>query len=401
LVRQPEYVPTLPGTVEAGTAGPPPSGGQRRSRWKALGSGSMVRLGLGVVASAVCLFLLASESRLAAIQDSMRRMDFGLLGLGMLLTLSIMVCKAARWRTLYPADKRPPLRLAIAGIAMGQVANWAVPARLGELIRIGLVSMDGEEGDARGHASIAMSAGVLGAEKFFEGLMLLLTVALLLSIVGIPLWISPIGLLSTAVFCVFGVVAVVAWRLELVRITLPSWLAAPIQRRFGAASLTAHIHSFGEGLMSWCSPYGIAVAVFWSIGGWALGGLINVVVLKSLGSGLGPMGDIGSSLALLAGLYGAAVIPSVPGRVGVFQYVCVLVLGTFGVGVDNAVAFALALYAVVYVPPLVVGVLSVALVWPETQRALSGIRPLQARMARVVRGQPRSAEAVPPLTERG
>ena len=27
---------------------------------------------------------------------------------------------------------------------------------------------------------------------------------------------------------------------------------------------------------------------------------------------------------------------------------------------------------------------------PRTQRALSGIRPLQARMARVVRGQPRS-----------
>src|SRR5262249_45030891 len=134
---------------------------------------------------------------------------------------------------------------------------------------------------------------------------------------------------------------------------------------------------------------------FWSIAGWALGGVINVVVLKSLGLGLGPMADLGASLALLGGLYGAAVIPSVPGRVGVFQYVCVLVLGTFGVGFDNAVAFALALYAVVSLPPLVVGALSVALIWPRTQRAFGGIRPLQARMARVVRGEHQAAPVLP------
>jgi uncharacterized protein (TIRG00374 family) len=396
---QPEYVPTMTGTVGPGAAKPPPSDGPRRSRWKLLGSGSVLRLGLGVIASAICLYLLASESRIAAIQESMRRMDYSLLGLAMLLTLAIMVCKAARWRALYPADKRPPLRLAVAGIAMGQVANWAVPARLGELIRIGLVSMDGEEGDTRGHATLAMSAGVLGAEKLFEGMMLLVTVALLLLIIGIPLWISPIGLLSTAGFCVVVVAAVIAWRLNLVQITLPSWLAAPIQRRIGTASLSGHIRSFGEGLMSWCSPSGIVQAAFWSISGWALGGLINVVIMRSLGLHTG----VGASLALLGGLYGAAVIPSVPGRVGVFQYVCVVVLATFGVGFDDAVAFALALYAVVYLPPLVVGVLSVVLIWPRTQRAFSGIRPLQARMARVVRGEPRASQGLQEqaLTERG
>src|SRR4051812_48882127 len=182
---QPEWAPTASQRPPGG-----PTGEQPRSPWRLFGSTSLVRLGLGVGASAACLILLASEARITAVQESMRRMDYGLLGVAMLLTVAIMVCKAARWRTLYPAEKRPPLRLAIAGIAMGQVANWAIPARLGELIRMGLVSMEGEDGDPRQRASLALSAGVLGAEKLCEGMMLLLTVGLLLLVVGMPLWIS-------------------------------------------------------------------------------------------------------------------------------------------------------------------------------------------------------------------
>ena len=384
---QPEYVPTV---------GQQPTSGQPRSPWSVLKSASLVRLGLGLVASVVCLLLLASEARVAAVQEAMRRMDYGLLGLAMLLTVLIMVCKAARWRALYPVAKRPTLRLAIAGIAMGQVANWAVPARLGELIRMGLVSIEGEESDPRRRASLAMSAGVLGAEKLLEGTMLLLTVALLLLLVGVPFWISSVGLLSTAGFCLLGIAVLVGWRLGLLRLRLPDWLLARVHRRIGTASLAGHLRAFGEGLMSWCSPAGLAQAAGWSIGVWVLGGVINAVVLQSLG--LAP--SLAASFTLLAALYGAAVIPSVPGRVGVFQYVCVLVLGPFGVEIDDALAFALALYAVVYLPPLVIGVLSVALIWPQTQRVVGGLGQLQARIGRAVRSEPgparpRSGKALP------
>jgi len=379
LIRQPEWVPT---------AGQRPTGGQPRSPWRLLGSSSVVRLVLGVVASVGCLYLLASEVRIAAVRESMQRMDYGLLGLAMLLTLAIMLCKAARWRALYPVEKRPPLRLAIAGIAMGQVANWAIPARLGEVIRMGLVSMEGEDGDPRHRASLALSAGVLGAEKLCEGMMLLVTVGLLLLVVGIPLWISPAGLLSTAAFCLLGIAALVGWRLGLFQLRMPTWLLAQLQRRVNVAVLTKHVRAFGDGLMGWSTPAGLVQIACWSVAIWALGGLTNAVVMRSLGLSH----ELGASFALLAALYGAAVIPSVPGRIGVFQYVCVAVLGPFGVEFNDAVAFALALYAVVYLPPLVVGVLSVVLIWPRTQRLVGGLGQLQARIGRAVQGEHRVAQ---------
>lgn len=362
---------------------------------RGLGSTSLIRLALGLAASVVCLALLTSEARVSAVQAAIRRMDLGLLGLAMLLTLVIVVCKAARWRALYPAEARPPLRLAIAGIAMGQVANWAIPARLGELIRMGLVSMEGDErergraGRAERHrrAGLALSAGVLGAEKLCEGVMLLLTVGLLLLVVGVPFWISPAGLLSTAGFCLLGGAGLVGWRLKLFEPKLPAWLLARVRRRITLAALAAHLRAFGEGLMSWVSPAGLAQAGFWSAAIWALGGLINVVVMRSLGLPDEP----GAAAAVLAALYGAAVIPSVPGRIGVFQYVCVVVLTPFGTGFDDAVAFALALYAVVYLPPLLVGALSVVLLWPRTQRLVGGLGQLQARLGRAVRGEPGAA----------
>jgi uncharacterized protein (TIRG00374 family) len=366
-------------------------------RWFGLGSAS--RLGLGLVASVACLILLASEVRVAGVQDAMRRMDYGLLGLAMVVTLLIMLFKAARWRSLYPAPKRPSLRLAIAGIAMGQVANWAVPARLGELIRIGLVSMDSTAAATNSRASIALSAGVLGAEKLCEGTMLLLTVALLLLLVGVPFAISSAGLLSTAGFCILGIAALVGWRLQLFQVKLPTWLLARVQRRIGTATLATHARSFGEGLMSWCSPAGLAQAALWSVGIWVLGGVTNAVVMSSLGLPVG----LGASFTLLAALYGAAVIPSVPGRIGVFQYVCVVVLVPFGIEFDDAVAFALALYAVVYLPPLVVGALSVILIWPQTQRMVGGLGELRARLGQAVRSAPGPArpDIAPPLPEQG
>jgi uncharacterized membrane protein YbhN (UPF0104 family) len=390
LTHQPERV---------SSADQQPTDGQQHGSRRRFGLGSVSRLGLGLVASVACLILLASEVRIAGVQDTMQRMDYGLLGLAMVVTLLIMVFKAARWRSLYPAPTRPSLRLAIAGIAMGQVANWAVPARLGELIRMGLVSIDSKEGAANSRASLALSAGVLGAEKLCEGTMLLVTVALLFLLVGVPFAISSVGLLSTAGFCILGIAALVGWRLELFRLSLPAWLLERVHQRIRMASLAAHARAFSEGLMSWASPAGLAQATLWSVGIWVLGGLTNAVVMSSLGL----PSSLGASFTLLAALYGAAVIPSVPGRIGVFQYVCVVVLVPFGIEFDDAVAFALALYAVVYLPPLVIGALSVMLIWPQTQRTVGGLGELQTRLGRVVRSAPRPArpDIAPPLPEQG
>ena len=56
------------------------------------------------------------------------------------------------------------------------------------------------------------------------------------------------------------------------------------------------------------------------------------------------------------------MLPALPGRLGVFQSACVLALLPFGVGFDQALAVAIALYAVVYLPPIAIGLLSMTFV---------------------------------------
>jgi hypothetical protein len=78
---------------------------------------------------------------------------------------------------------------------------------------------------------------------------------------------------------------------------------------------------------------------------------------------------LGATLSVLVALYGGAVIPALPGRLGIFQSLCVLALLPFGLSFDQAVAVSVVMYAVIYVPPLVLGLMALLLVRPASARA--------------------------------
>ena len=62
-----------------------------------------------------------------------------------------------------------------------------------------------------------------------------------------------------------------------------------------------------------------------------------------------------AALIVLVALQVGTAVPSSPGRIGVFEYICVLSLAPFGVEREMALAYGLVLHAVAYGPPLVVG----------------------------------------------
>jgi hypothetical protein len=142
----------------------------------------------GALAAAItvlCLALLALEPGIAAAADSAGRARLPLVGLGFASCLLAVVCKAVRWRVLYPSEDSPSLGLAVTTVAIGQVANWAAPARAGDLARLALVSSRPRGGsEPRQGAPIARDAGVLVAEKVGDAAMLLISTALLL-VVGV------------------------------------------------------------------------------------------------------------------------------------------------------------------------------------------------------------------------
>ena len=91
---------------------------------------------------------------------------------------------------------------------------------------------------------------------------------------------------------------------------------------------------------------------------WGVSALTNYLMFRAMHLEL----SIGGAFLLLAALQGSFALPSSPGRLGVYHYVCVLVLTFLGVARDPALSYAVLLYVVTNGPPALLGV---ALLWRQ------------------------------------
>jgi uncharacterized membrane protein YbhN (UPF0104 family) len=108
------------------------------------------------------------------------------------------------------------------------------------------------------------------------------------------------------------------------------------------------------GLSLFRMPATACLALALSVGVWSLAALTNVVTLAAL--------DIQapgwSTWLILVTGYVATFLPTIPAQVGVFEYACVLALTSVGVDPEPALVFGLVLHLLVFLPPAVLGPIS-------------------------------------------
>jgi hypothetical protein len=84
---------------------------------------------------------------------------------------------------------------------------------------------------------------------------------------------------------------------------------------------------------------------------WGLAWLPNWLALRSLALALPPDAAL---LILLATIIGIT-IPSLPAKIGVFEYACLLALQVYGVAPEIGISYGILLHTIVYLPILVGG----------------------------------------------
>lgn len=94
----------------------------------------------------------------------------------------------------------------------------------------------------------------------------------------------------------------------------------------------------------------------WSVSIWGLYGAVNYVLLVAVGQRPSAL----AALFLLAVLQLGVAVPSSPGRVGVYHYLCVQALAVFGVEGSSALSYAIVLHLISVVVPMALGA---ALAW--------------------------------------
>ena len=261
--------------------------------------------------------------------------------------------RAFRWRIILGSGgERVPLAPVWHATAIGFMATNLLPARAGELARAYAASRFLD-------ISLARSIGSIAVERVFDGLVivLLLAVAIATFHVAGAAEVSGRSIASIAVCSGAAFILLLGLLFFLVHAPRPAlaWLAAVLRRLLPARAaefVVQMTRSFIEGLTVLRSPLDFTRVVAWSLAVW----LINAAAFYAafLAFHLGPL-PLTSPL-LLQGIVAVGVaIPASPGFVGVFEWFSKFALGLYGVAATPAASFALGTHIGWFIPITVIG----------------------------------------------
>ncbi len=309
--------------------------------WLGWVSGHAWRLALGLVLGLLAGAFTLQGTNLGEVWALLTRAAPGSVALSLLLVAVTQLAKALRWQAILGGRTRLPLIQALRGLLLGQALNLLVPGRAGDFTRAYLVGRRLTVGSVFTFYTIVI-------EKTSEALMLLACLAALLFLGPWPDWLSQSGIVTavlTVVAVVLGLMGASIWRRKRRQETPGE--DSPLGRLTRsflrpAADLAEELAAHALCLL-WIS--------LWSAVVWVLGIATNWAVFAALGLSV----HWSASLLIIVAIYVGAVVPSPPGRVGLFHYLVALALSAYGVSQSEALACGVLLHFVVVVPLLLAG----------------------------------------------
>lgn len=325
---------------------------------------------LGLVLSGLTLYLALREVSLWEVSREVRQASPVWVGLAVLNVLANTLFKGVRWyRLTGEVGRKVGVPRVIAANVAGQLLNLIYPARAGDVSRVLIVGQGGQEK--------AFILGTVVLEKIADLAAYVLLAAILLVLLPFPGWLSK-PVIFMAIVTILGTAFVAWWVSNAARgERLGEWLAKR-RVRWLPEPTWLHLIELVQMSLSAISLVRRRKLVLelsiWTALVWLTALASNVLIWIALGMHEGHPGQvIPAALLLLIGLMAGVTVPSVPGRIGVFEYICILALAVFGFGQAQALTYGIVLHAVVLLPALLLG--ATALLWlswrPSEQTSLS------------------------------
>lgn len=314
------------------------------------GRGRWLRLTLGTILSAGVLYWLSRSLDVSHTLAAMRAAHSGWLLLAFATVLLTLWARLLRWHVLL-ASTRVSRSATLRALVLGQLLNLVLPARLGDFGRAYLIARDGYPSQAR-------ALGTVVLEKLWDVVLLVALVLALSFWQPLPDWATLPARWTAALGGLLlggGAILLLSRRylLDSAVLTRWRWLA----RWMGQLS---------EGLATLQRPRVMLAAGAWSLLAWFFGALTNLAILKALSL----PGSLGVAFFVLAVLQLGVAVPSVPGRIGVFEGLCVLALTFLGRDASMALGYGVILHAVVLLPPVSLGLWWLMRLDPSARRAV-------------------------------
>jgi len=293
--------------------------------------------------SLLFVFLALRDVNFTEVRETLAQTNYALAFVVLGTVIATTMAKAARWRVLfYPQHTRFRYRKLFSIILIGQMINFLLPARSGELVRAYLLGEVERESKAR-------VLGTIAVEKVLNLAVLSLNAVVLLPSMAVPQWLGYPWLISALVtlltLLAFVVIAVKLDKLYMLinRVIhlLPVWAQGFVSRhtKFALSGLAAL--RYRTAIWQLCG---------WTILTWSLAMLTNYVAFLAVGL----PSSLTAAIFLLLVLQLGVAVPSLPGRAPMF-YLTSLALSIFAIDKNQALGYAAFLYVLVYTPPLLLG----------------------------------------------
>ncbi len=326
------------------------------------------RFGLGVLIASVSLWLALRNISMDDFWTSLSRAEWKWVGLALFSVAINILAKIIRWQVLIARGQVRAgfSKLLLANLA-GQALNALYPARVGDL---GRAYAAGENGSER-----AFLLGTIALEKIVDLLSYGLLVLLVLLLMPLPGWLnrSFYVLLAGALLLAVGALVLShrpAWGgrfLQWFQVRRPRWVPERVTVFLQAAFTSLDVLRSG---------WDVLKIFLWSAVVWGVAVWTNYLVIRALDIRFeGWVGDAPAAFLaaclVLVGLTVGISVPSVPGRIGIYEYICVLALSVFGVSQATAFVYGVLLHSIVFIPTTLAGLVSLVILgWPSDRSKL-------------------------------
>lgn len=309
---------------------------------------------IGILLSALFLYLSFRKVNFAEMLSAFAKANYWYV-LPMLVVIALShFLRSWRWQFLLQPIRFVRLPTLFSALLIGYTANSFLPAHLGELVRAYLVQRN---------AKMSGSAvfGTIVVERIIDVLTLLLLMALTLLVYPeLPEVARQGGYFTIAGMVVIMLVLLVmkvhrAKSLHVLR-SLTGFLAADRQKK-----ITDLVSAFLEGVVPLKSASHYAIVVLLSLIIWACYGAVFQLGFYAFGFTETYSLPWMAALVLLVTTTIAVVVPSSPGYVGAYHYLCLMALLQFHVPESEALTFAFVVHGINFLPLIPVGLILISL----------------------------------------
>ena len=260
--------------------------------------------------------------------------------------------RAWRWRYLLKPIREIGTAPLFSALLIGYMANTFLPAHLGELVRAYVI---GKKKDVPSTAAFA----TIVVERIIDVFTLLVLMALTFIVFpSFPSWVKKSGYIMMAgIVLLFALLVLMkihrARALQVVdRILRP--FSGRLRTRVGRV-----LGSFLDGIVPLKKRSDYPVVTVLSLLIWLGYALAFQILFRAFGFVATYALPWSAAMVLLVITTISVVVPSSPGYVGTYHYLCQISLGLFAVPKGIALSFAFVMHAVNFIPVLVVGLILV------------------------------------------